>query len=80
MTRTAELEPTKAYVDSGNGLVVVRSNKTMSFSGMITSSAISNNGCYIKGTEFLAAGMTVTLTTGTVQFTALITDVVFIEN
>ena len=80
MTKTTALEPSKSYIESGNDLIIVRSDKTMRFSGMINSSAIKNNGCYIDGTQFLAAGMTITMTTGTVQFQALITDVVFIEN
>ena len=76
---TTAIEPTKTIEKSGDNLVVLRSDTTSSFSGVIAGSAISNNGCYIDGADFLAAGMTITMTTGTVQFTALITDVVFLE-
>ena len=66
------------YETFGDQLVLKKSSVAKKFSGKIVGTAVSNNGCYINGTDFLAAGMTVTVSTGTVQFEALITDVTFI--
>ncbi len=43
--------------------------------GSFTAYGNSNGGCYINGTDFLAAGMTVTLATETAEFTAVITSI-----
>ena len=79
-TLTLSGQPTKAnvlYYNEANKLCIRESDTDSTFSGVIRGSAISDNGCYINGTDFLAAGMTVTLTNGQVQFTALITKVSF---
>ena len=66
----------KLYTTDENGTIFVTESKTQSkITGKLTVDAISNNGCYIEGTHFLAAGMTVTLSTKDVQFTAVITSV-----
>ncbi len=71
-------EQADEYYYENNVLRVKKSTEFKTFSGKINGTAISNNGCYIGGTDFLTAGMTVTLTNGKSQFTVLITDVNFI--
>ncbi|MBR2474442.1 MAG: DUF4330 family protein [Clostridia bacterium] len=78
LTRLTDPVPSDIYEKSDDALILKKSNDTKKFTGKISGSAISNNGCYIDGTDFIAAGMTITVTTGTVQFEALVTDVVFI--
>ena len=81
MGRITEItEPVKSdvYETYEGKLILKKSDTTMKFTGKISGSAISNNGCYINGTDFLAAGMNITISTGTVQFEALVTDVVLI--
>ncbi len=43
--------------------------------GSFTAQGNSNNGCYINGTDFLAAGMTITLATATAEFEVIITSI-----
>lgn len=66
----------KIYTTDENGVISVTESEThRKLTGKLTVDAISNNGCYIEGTHFIAAGMTVTLATKDVQFTAVITSV-----
>ena len=65
------------YYDENNDLRIKEINGKKSYEGKLNGTAINNNGCYIDGTDFLASGMTITLTNGKVQFAALITSVVF---
>lgn len=65
------------YYDDDGELCVRKSENKQTFSGTIQGTAVNNNGCYIDGTDFLASGMTITVTNGKVQFTALITSVTF---
>ena len=53
----------------------VTSNDLVDIKGTFTAQGNSSNGCYINGTDFLAAGMTVTLSTPTAQITAVITSI-----
>lgn len=73
-----EPEKAKIYEQTENGLIYRESFTDYEFKGKINGTAISNHGCYIDGTDFLAAGMTITIVAGHVQFTALITAVNFI--
>ncbi len=65
------------YYDDNNALRFKEIIGKKSFDGKINGTAINNKGCHIDGTDFLASGMTITLTNGKVQFEALITSVVF---
>ena len=65
------------YYNNAGELCVKKSDTDYTFSGKIAGTAIDNKGCYINGTDFLASGMTVTLTNGKAQFTAIITGVTF---
>ncbi len=65
------------YYNEDGELCTRKSETTQAFSGVIKGTAINNNGCYIDGTDFLASGMTITITNGKAQFTALITSVTF---
>lgn len=53
----------------------VTSSDLFKITGSFTAQGNTNNGCYINGTDFLAAGMTVTLATSTAEFTAIITSI-----
>ena len=79
LTRTSDFTESVKYEKNGDTLYLTTNSSYKSFTGKINGIAIKSNGCYIEGTDFISAGMTVTLTTGLVQFKALITDVVFIE-
>ncbi len=53
----------------------VTSSDLFKITGSFTAQGNKNNGCYINGTDFLAAGMTVTLATSTAEFTVIITSI-----
>ena len=79
-TLTLDGEPSNAqvlYYDNDGILCVREDTNNKTFTGQIRGTAIDNNGCYIDGSDFLASGMTITVTNGKVQFTALITSVEF---
>lgn len=79
-TLTIEGAPSSAleyYRDDSNTLRVRELAGNSAFKGKINGNAISSNGCYINGTDFLASGMTITLSNGKAQFVALITSVEF---
>lgn len=79
-TLTITSAPTAAQIlyYNDDGELCVRTSETQqAFSGTIRGTAINNNGCYIDGTDFLASGMTITVTNGKAQFTVLITSVTF---
>ena len=70
--------PKKAsiYEKDQNGNIIFSLSETQStLTGTINLDAITNNGCYVDGMYFVGAGMTVTLATKNVQFTAIITAV-----
>ena len=75
--RENEKNAIEYYYDENNNLRIKEINGKKSFTGKLNGTAINNNGCYIDGTDFLASGMTITITNGKVQFEALITSVVF---
>ena len=53
----------------------VTSSDLVTVKGSFTAQGNQNKGCYVNGTDFLAAGMTVTLATATAQITAVITSI-----
>lgn len=53
----------------------VPSSELFKITGSFTAQGNTNNGCYINGTDFLAAGMTVTLATSTAEFEVIITSI-----
>jgi len=70
--------PKKASIyetDPDGNITVSESNTHSTLTGTIKLDAISNSGCYVDGMYFVGAGMTVTLATKNVQFTAVITSV-----
>lgn len=79
LTKTAEPTASDIYYEDNGELYWKQSQTTMKFSGTIDCAAVYNQGCYIDGTDFLAAGMVITVSTGTVQFEVLITNIVFAE-
>ena len=77
-TLEAVSKPSNALIystDENGAISFVESETSSKVTGRLSVKAISNNGCYIDGTHFIAAGMTVTLATKDVQFTAVITSV-----
>ena len=66
------------YVPKSDGSYEkVTSQTEKRVTGTISTTALNDNGCYIKGTDFLAAGMTVTISTETAVFSAIITSITF---
>ena len=55
----------------------VSSTTDSAVTGVISTTALSDNGCYIDGTDFIAAGMSVVIATQNAQFTAVITSITF---
>ncbi len=53
----------------------VTSSDLFKITGSFTAQGNSNNGCYINGTHFLAAGMTITLATSTAEMQVVITSI-----
>jgi hypothetical protein len=74
---TVEKSPTKIFVPENETgkYIAVDSDKTQKVTGTISALGNSKNGCYINGTTYLAAGMTVVLATENAEFTAIITSV-----
>lgn len=77
---TSPAEAADVFYTENNELHVKKSTTDSKFTGIITTVAISNNGCYVNGSDFIATGMTVLLSTDLVQFSALITDIKFTDN
>lgn len=66
------------YIENGDGTYhTAPSASESTVVGVIKTTALSDNGCYINGTDFIAAGMTVVIATQNAQFTAVITSVSF---
>ena len=78
MTLTSQFSPAAVYTNENGNLYVEYSDSASTFSGKIDAAAVSNSGCYLNGTDFIAPGMNLTFSTEYVQFTALITDIKFI--
>ncbi len=53
----------------------IESDDYKTITGKFTAQGNSNDGCYINGTQFLAAGMTITLATSTTEFEVIITSI-----
>ena len=53
----------------------VTSTELSRITGSFTAKGNSNDGCYVNGTDFLAAGMTVTLLTPSAEFSVIITSI-----
>ncbi len=77
LTITSPVENAKVFYYEGGELFARISETEKSFKGTIHGTAVSDNGCYIDGSDFIAAGMTVLVTNGQAQFNILITDVTF---
>lgn len=68
--------PATVYLPESDGTFkAVSSSDLVKITGSFTALGKSNNGCYINGTDFLAAGMTVTLATPTSQIEVIITSI-----
>ncbi len=70
--------PALIYLENDDGTYRTVESTTDSFvTGVISATALSDNGCYIDGTDFISSGMTVVISTQNAQFTAVVTSVSF---
>lgn len=75
---TAINEPVPASIqsfDSDGKLLITESDMSSTVSGTISVLAANRDGCFISGTEFIGAGMKITLKTETTVFTVTVLSV-----
>ena len=68
--------PSNVYTVGSDGkLIITPSDTTSTVRGVLSVQALENEGCFISGTEFIGAGMKMTLRTGTVTFNVTVLSV-----
>lgn len=78
LTVTSQFSPSVVYTSEDDTLYMDYSETASTFTGKIDAAAVSNNGCYLNATDFIAPGMTITVSTEYAQFEILVTDIKFI--
>ena len=69
-------KPSTVYTLNSNGVLISTPSDTTSVvSGTISILAADNDGCFVSGTEFIGAGMKMTLRTGNAVFTVTVLSV-----
>lgn len=68
--------PASIYnVNSKGELMITPSDTASTVSGTVSLLAADNNGCFLSGTEFIGAGMKLTVRTGNAVFTVTVLSV-----
>ena len=71
-----ESVPTPIYTVGSDGkLIITESDTTTTVRGVLSVRALDNDGCFISGTEFIGAGMKMTLRAGNVVFEVTVLSV-----
>lgn len=68
--------PSTVYTLNGEGVLMsTPSDTTSTVSGTLSVLAADNDGCFVSGTEFIGAGMKMTIRTGNAIFTVTVLSV-----
>ena len=72
----SETVPSAVYTVGSDGkLIITESDTTSTVRGVLSVRALENDGCFISGTEFIGAGMKMTLRAGNVVFDVTVLSV-----